>query len=108
MGKCDVRWGYFFEFLELFLHGEMWGDMLLEFSKIFSIEKGGVAWGDFLVFLELFLIEKDGVAWVDVTCYLNFHKKIQWRKVMWHEVMFLNFENYFSMEEDDVTCFLNF
>jgi hypothetical protein len=34
----------------------------------------------------------------------NWHKwvVVQWRKVTWHEVIFLNFYNYFFMEKDDV------
>jgi hypothetical protein len=27
----------------------------------------------------------------------------QWRKVAWHEVIFLNFQNYFSMEKVDIS-----
>jgi hypothetical protein len=38
MEKCDVGWGDFFEFLELF----------------FNIEKGDVAWGDFLILRIIF------------------------------------------------------
>jgi hypothetical protein len=35
MEKCDVGWGNFLEFLELFFNGEMWCGMLLEFSELF-------------------------------------------------------------------------
>jgi hypothetical protein len=72
MEKCDMGWDDFLKFLELFFNREMWHGMgwycmVIEFSKIFLIEK-----------------------------------------VMWHELIFLNFYNYFLIEKDDVACYLNF
>jgi hypothetical protein len=50
--KCDVIWGDFLEFLELFLIKKCdvsWGDMpcYLNFQNSFSIEKCYMVWGDF-------------------------------------------------------------
>jgi hypothetical protein len=107
MEKCDVRWGDLLEFLELFLmekYDVIGGDVAysLNFQNYFSIENGDVAWGHFLEFLELFLNrEMWHATWI-------FRIIFQWRKVMWHEMIFLNFKNYFSMEKDDVKCSMNF
>jgi hypothetical protein len=43
-----------------------------------------------------------------VACSLNFQNYFFNREVMWHEVIFLNFNNYFSIEKGDVAWYLNF
>jgi hypothetical protein len=52
-------------------------------QNYFSMEKGDVTWGDFLVFLELFFNEKRwcGIKWCD---------------------MLLEFSEIFSMKKDDM------
>jgi hypothetical protein len=60
MEKCDVTWGDFLEYLELFFNGKIWCgmrwcDMIVEFLELFfNRARWCVAWGDFLELLELF------------------------------------------------------
>jgi hypothetical protein len=67
--KCDVTWGDFLEWLELFFKRKViCRDVTcyLNFYNYFSMEKCDVAWGDFLKFLELFFNRErwhDMVMW---------------------------------------------
>jgi hypothetical protein len=96
------------------------------------MEKGDMAWGDFLKFLELFFnrerwcdirwfdmllefskifllkkydvawIEKGYVVWDDVTCYLNFQNYFLMKKGDMIWGDFLEFLELFLIEKDDV------
>jgi hypothetical protein len=62
-------------FLKLFFNGEMWRVIMWLswfFRIIFSIEKGDVAWGDFLEFLELYFNRE---RWRDIciSCMYNYY-----------------------------------
>jgi hypothetical protein len=77
------------------------------FLNYFSMEKCDVGWSDFLKFSELFF---NGEMWRhEVMWHAPWIFRIIFnREVMWHEVIFLNFYNYFSIEKGDMACYLNF
>jgi hypothetical protein len=45
--KDNMAWGDFLKFLELFFNGQRCHGMVLEFSELFSMEKGDMTWDDF-------------------------------------------------------------